>query len=159
MPGSNIGAGSTTPMPGSLTTIVTRFRSPWVYAFEDPPICAPGEIGGVQPIRRKTRLTRSAARAARPRRPWANVLGAAVVAASASLCHVAAADAQVAKVAAVTGEVDVLRHPSDRWSAVQPAADLRVLDKIRSGPSGWVRLLFQDSSVVVMGPGSLVRLE
>jgi hypothetical protein len=76
-----------------------------------------------------------------------------------SLWNTPAIDAQVATVAAVSGGVEVLRHPIERWSPLQPAGELRLFDKIRSNPSGWARLLFHESSVVVLAPSSLLRLE
>jgi hypothetical protein len=69
------------------------------------------------------------------------------------------ASAQEVSVAGSTGPVEILRGSADRWVPLTTQRELQTNDVIRTGTGGTTRLAFPDGSVVVLGSGSLMRLE
>lgn len=89
-------------------------------------------------------------------RPLVRVLAALSIVALWAACD---ARAQEVSVASSTGQVELLRPPSDRWAPLAGVGELQAEDLIRSGSTGSARLLFDDGSAAVLASGTLLRLE
>ncbi len=67
--------------------------------------------------------------------------------------------ADLVTVAAVSGRADVLADRAAQWTALAPGVSLKPLDQLGTGSSGWIRLLFLDGTVAVVGSETLVRID
>ncbi|GIW39533.1 MAG: hypothetical protein KatS3mg076_0110 [Candidatus Binatia bacterium] len=69
--------------------------------------------------------------------------------------------ARAAEVVAADGRVELLRAGEEEWRALAPGTKISGLDQVRSGEgkADRVRLLFEDGTVLLLAPGSWIRLD